>query len=717
MMKENDFIDKLSNEDIDNLIGKLCSIRANNKDVQIMDNIKSNSIDYIEQEKIGIENDNIAIEDDIINSIIKSNVPLSQEEMNVFKAKGIYEKYMSKINNNQEDNSTMKSIEEEIKRNLEAEESVTEVILDDDTGESFPESESITGYNSVNEDKDIGYIKESLKETEQVNSVLKNTIEFSNFASQNVLNGNPYVEDGELISTLSKEVIDTVNEITSGDAIKKALNISDGDLTPSSDVKTSCGYTAEELKAAINDIQENCSAEQFPEVAIAVEKSKGVNALFTIAVAIQEHGWDSTVGVNTSGGNWNVFNIEGTQSSNGRWKDYTDLTDAFESFADLINDYYKAGLTTPEKIGNRYCPPDASENTEYGSWGESVCQVANMITSHISESQSSNNTEEDKEMSIEEFNDVPATELSVDDDIITSTLMERYDNVTAEEAIQLIDVMNRYKSGEKFDVFAALPESLRRVISSEAISCGADKATINFFAKSFINDLVNNIYIDKEIKDFNEELKEVLSPMNNIAGTMMDEYSDEVYHKFTDQLESKADEIQDSDPNKATELREVSKSFNEAIHLDRVINLITTTPSSINRAYKTARDNFNKYKNNYNQKVSTVEPSPRVLDYYSMGLSASKVCNGYSEAYINTLIILVANTVIEAINEGSLTEHIYAYYASNAMYTIAFTANNSEVNNIVSENIKIILDKIAEYMAPLEARNSKKNKKRNKKTK
>lgn len=92
----------------------------------------------------------------------------------------------------------------------------------------------------------------------------------------------------------------------------------EGSITPDTDVKTKCGYTAEQLKAAISAVHSGCSAEQFPEAAIAVENSKGVNALFTVSVAIAEHGWDGTVGINTTGanwGNWNVFNIQGSPNS------------------------------------------------------------------------------------------------------------------------------------------------------------------------------------------------------------------------------------------------------------------------------------------------------------------------------------------------------------------------------------------------------------------
>jgi hypothetical protein len=173
------------------------------------------------------------------------------------------------------------------------------------------------------------------------------------------------------------------NKSTGNNAANKVAGTKgvNGKIGVSDDINTSCGYTADQLKAAIHSINAGCSAEQFPEAAIAIEQAKGVNALFTIAVAVQEHGWDGPVGVNTTGanyGNWNVFNIEGSpNSSNGRWKDYDDLTDAFEGFGNLImgDTYYGDGLTTPEKIGPRYCDE---------GWAGPVCQVAALIADHIS---------------------------------------------------------------------------------------------------------------------------------------------------------------------------------------------------------------------------------------------------------------------------------------------------------------------------------------------
>lgn len=557
------FYDGLSDNDVDSLIGELCLARKNNEDVEIIDNISNytNSTNLIEQEEINIKRDAEMINNDIIKSIFESDTPLSQEEMNELKAKGIYDEYISKFNNNNQEDNIMQSIEEEIRNNLEKdEESVieTEVILEDGNTDSFQEEiKSNKEFDTFDKDISIDENKESspkvLISEEDGNNT--SALAFPNSVSNTIsdMGETPYGNEDSL-EDVAKELVNTVNKVTSVEGLEEAI---------------------------------------------------------------------------------------ATESKN--------------------------------------------EDTD------------------------------DEEMSIEEFNDVPATNLSVPDEILTSVLMEKYNDVTSQDALKLIKVMNRYKSGEKFNVFEALPDSLKQAISAEAMSVGADKATINFFAKSFINDLVNNTYIDEEIKDFNKELTEVLAPMNNIAGTIMDEYSDEVYHKFTDKLEDKADEIQDTNPDKADELREISKAFNDAIALNRIHDAIDETPSIINKAYKEARDNWNKFCDNYNKKISSVNPSPRPISYYETGLSNSGVFIGYPDGYLRTVIVLVANSVSNAIDKSTLVEQIYAYYASNAMYTIAFTANNSEVNTIVTNSLNSIVEKIDNYMSPLLARNSKRNRKRNKK--
>lgn len=323
-----------------------------------------------------------------------------------------------------------------------------------------------------------------------------------------------------------------------------------------------------------------------------------------------------------------------------------------------------------------------------------------------------NTSDDDGEMSIEEFNDVPATEISIPDNVLIDSLKDQYNDVSTQEAMQLIDVINRYKAHEKFNVFEALPQSIKSIILKEAAEMGADKSTINFFAKSFINDLVNNTFLDKEIKDFNAELEEALAPMGNFIGAVMDEYNDEVYEKFTTKLREKAEEIKESDPDKANQIITISENFEQAVRLERVIDTITKQPPCINRAYKTARDNWNTAINKYNEAISHVNPKPRDLE---ICLEAVKKYGGFPEEYAKTIIILIKNSILCSIEKNTLEEHVHAYYLSNALYELLYTNKNSKVVGLTIDSLNKIYESITGYMMPLKARRNKKNRKKNKK--
>lgn len=363
-----------------------------------------------------------------------------------------------------------------------------------------------------------------------------------------------------------------------------------------------------------------------------------------------------------------------------------------------------AGMATAVVIDN---PQEETLEDVITEFNDTVDNIKNLPEAIVA---NNNDVEESKPMSVEEFNDVPATEINLPDDVVTSALMEQYDSVTYEEAMQLVDVMNRYKAHENFNVFEALPMSIKTVILQEAASVGADRSTVNFFAKTFINDLVNNTYLDREIKDFNAELQEAMAPMGNIVGNMMDEYNDEVYAKFTTNLFKKADEIRNSDPEKALQLNTIGTNFEAAVTLSRIRSNLAVNNSISNKHYKYARDNWKKLVEEYNNIIADVSPKPRDLDACLKGL----IVAGYPEDYAKTIISLVVSEVKDAVNNGSLEEHIYAYYLTNSLLNLNYTANNSKLIKNIKYGVDDAINIIDKYMAPLKMRNTKKNRKKNK---
>lgn len=582
----------MSRKDINNLIDSLCKTRMENPDVVLMDNIRNEAkfYDPIAQEKRELEQDNIAVEEEILKGIFESDTPMSVEEQNELIAKGMYQKYQEmkarKLGKSvqqmaKEDNEAMNNIEAELRANMNTPmvgdiEQVTEVIsetpMEEITESSFP----------------VEFTEEK----------------WSNGTGEiaNPVEGTTLVEEG----TKSVSAVDVIHEFERGEI--------------------------EEVKAKHKRAQRVAKMLLFPETLAGMAEPYG-NQEKSISEVAQE------------------------------------LSDTIET------------VTNSETVVNAIEAQDKKED-DYVP------------------------------MSAEEFNDVPATDISLPDDVITETLMSQYNDVSVQDAAQLIEVMNRYKAGEKFNVFEALPMAIKTIILKEAASVGADKSTINFFAKTFINDLVNNTYLDREIQDFNAEIKEALAPMGNIVGTMMDEYNDEVYQKFTTNLETKAKEIENELPDKAKQLILISKNFKEATNMSRLIDYVTDMPSVINTHYKEGRDSWLKMKRAYFETVELVNPQPRDLDSCLSGLIKA----GYPEDYAKTVISIMMNSVICALASKSLEEHIYAYYLTNSIMNLGFTANNSEAINIVKTGIDTLVDKIDKYMIPLKSRKkSKKEKRREKK--
>lgn len=603
----------LSRQDMNALIDSLCKERMENPDVVILDKIQQRyPNDPIMQERMELEQDNIAVEEEILKGIFESSTPMTIEERNELVAKGLYDKYQTmkakKLGKTpqqiaKEDNEAMADIEAELRANVNKPtqgeiESITEVISEEEViEESFPEQQESLGTGEVAvevegttlTEEDTGY---GTVEVEPISEEDANKM-----ACLDTLGRDEYKE------TSSNPIVDYLG------------------LVEPSDEEVTEAKTKETVSKALS----------FPSAVAGMvypEKPYGDN-------------------------------------------------NEIEELKEVID-----SITSPDKL-----------------------------TSAIKEEiDRKNPSEEEVQMTVEDINDVPATNISLPDTVITSALLDKYHNVDEKDAMQLVMVMKRYKDGEKFNVFEALPESLKIIIRKEAAAVNADKSTINFFAKSFINDLINDTFLDREIQDFNTQIQEVMAPMGNIAGTLMDEYTDDVYDKFTTQLLEKAEQIKSEDEEKAEQLTKIAANFEDSINMTRLINLVEGKSKLINYHYKNGRDNWTKMERDFYELTANVKPSPRDLKTCLNGLLSI----GIREDIAKAIISIAKVTIEDALKAKSLEEHIYAYYLTNSFMTLSFTANTSETTAKIITSIGKLNDIIDEAMRPLLERNTTKQRKRNK---
>lgn len=695
----------LTNKEISSLVDSLCDVRMENPDVVLLDKINNRRINPIEQERLELEQDSIAVEEEVLRDIFESGSPMTIEERNELVAKGLYDKYQEmksrKINKSQYqtnlDNTDISaSMEAELMASMNTPlsgdiESITEVISEEVEEQSFPEPvQEVKTSNETEtttfspEDIDISTVKEAAEAWEITNNNIKA-----------IFGDEPPKITNNSLNTIFDKMDPPKLEYDLTEEELNAMAKCDTLAIDAMEEPDEPALTEYEIEGATSatEVQEIMKKVVNGEYTISEEEAIKMAQLDTLGR--EEYEEKDIV---------NEFAAEHMEST----KEKPHLSK--EQIAKVIGAVPTAAAVLANPTGEGESLEEITEQlTNTLDVISDPNELVGALESHIEETVE----EESEPMSIEEFNDVPATNIDLSDDKITKALMEQYEDVDARDAAQLITVMNRYKSGEKFNVFDALPDSLKNIINKEAMAVGADRSTINFFAKSFINDLVNNTFLEQEIQDFNKDLAEVMAPMGNIAGTMMDEYNDEVYDKFTTDLIAKSELLRYADePNveKADQLVRIANNFTEAVKMTRLIKFVKEKPSFINRYYKNSRDNWNKIVADFDIKASTVSPRPRDLMSCYNGLISA----GCEDYVARTITALAADSVINAINDGSLEEHVYGYYLTNSLMTLGITANTSRIVADIKDAVNELDLIITKTMLPLIARNTKKQRKRNK---
>ena len=144
--------------------------------------------------------------------------------------------------------------------------------------------------------------------------------------------------------------------------------------------------------------------------------------------------------------------------------------------------------------------------------------------------------------------------------------------------------------------------------------------------------------------------------------------------------------------------------------MTRLINLVEGKSKLINYHYKNGRDNWTKMERDFYELISNVKPSPRDLKTCLNGLLSI----GIREDIAKTIISIAKVTIEDALNAKSLEEHVYGYYLTNSLMTLGITANTSRIVADIKDAVNELDLIITETMLPLIARNTKKQRKRNK---
>lgn len=296
----------------------------------------------------------------------------------------------------------------------------------------------------------------------------------------------------------------------------------------------------------------------------------------------------------------------------------------------------------------------------------------------------------------EDLEDVPVSSLEVtDEQVLTNMHNIVGEGISDNDAMVLIDILRRYKAGEKFSVFNALPETIKIQIRKSASETGEAPrhAILEFFAKNLINDIISDAFMSTEINNFQEELNTYAKAAGNVTGVIVDSYTDEVKEKFETGLLETADKIQESNPEKAEELREIAKYFRYTHTLELVKKHIENGGDTyLNRCYKKSRK-IKQYTASFNAYYEGTVPKIRDIETLAIPFRQLMV----DEETAETLIVMLGDTCYEQ-PKGSLIGNIYAFYLLTGVMNIAMSADTSDTIREIRNNIAILVSQVRQFL-------------------
>lgn len=140
-------------------------------------------------------------------------------------------------------------------------------------------------------------------------------------------------------------------------------------------------------------------------------------------------------------------------------------------------------------------------------------------------------------------------------------------SIPTNELMDMLKVVQRYRAGEKFSVYNALPPTMQAKVREQFVSEGmplANKQQLalfsNLLVEQFITDVID-VASSKDIIDFNKSIEATLGQMPNIV-TMYGSYTKE---NMEVNLVAKANEMEEKGHHKAAKIyRDCSKAFTDS---------------------------------------------------------------------------------------------------------------------------------------------------------
>lgn len=295
-------------------------------------------------------------------------------------------------------------------------------------------------------------------------------------------------------------------------------------------------------------------------------------------------------------------------------------------------------------------------------------------------------------------------------------------NLSDEDALKMVKLITAYRKKEVTNVYAAMPQGMKDMITNLAISQGIPFTEYNKMAKMFMDEIVANAEMDTMFVDIEHSLNEALK-----VPSIADMYSEHTRDIMDVKIPEIIEKIKDTEPENAKTLEEIRDRFHHAFNLDWVKTHFeenTRTRKLMRRDYKDPIkfcDELNFKNQNSKFKMPDCRGMGPALVKVFLNIADTQADDRIdqmiiNETDLNKFVVLICRSCMN-MDPNSLFDAAYMYYLVKNITMLNLTNETKtsfagELINNICDIIEFIREKEAEFNASGMSVQQRKNRKR-----
>jgi polyhydroxyalkanoate synthesis regulator phasin len=252
-------------------------------------------------------------------------------------------------------------------------------------------------------------------------------------------------------------------------------------------------------------------------------------------------------------------------------------------------------------------------------------------------------------------------------------------DLSKEDVKVLLEIVKRYKAGEKLNYYDAVPESfkaiadgLRNVAIKEGTPVSKNDAT-----KFLLAELIRDAQTSKAFEDFDKELASTISEMDYKYNKIFTEAFDEVFAKI--------DELETKDPEQAAKIKIVKNAFDDAANLTSLTEFINST--SVSKLTKWAT-RFKDEVDYFNTKVNVT--NVKIPDLGEVYLVIVANCPDLNPEDVKKFVVALCRQSYTLDVKNNIGDLAYIYRLVSSIYSYKFTNNSKETPQLLKNITEVI---------------------------